>query len=67
MTAPKLIQCQDIFTTGRYLHIERTNRNAGEDHGAELTGGTFTASEDFLFTVPSGSYSVCLTEQFACP
>jgi hypothetical protein len=41
------------------------NRNGGDDHGAELTGGMFTASEDLLFTVPSGSYSICLTEQFA--
>jgi hypothetical protein len=42
-----------------------TNRNSGDDHGVELTGGMFTASKDLLFTVPSGSYSVCLTEQFA--
>jgi hypothetical protein len=41
------------------------NRNGNDDHGAKLTGSTFTASEDFLFTVPSGSYSVCLTKQFA--
>jgi hypothetical protein len=53
------------FHRRQYLHTERTNRDIGKDHGAELTGGTFTTSEDLLFTVPSGSYSVCLTEQFA--
>jgi hypothetical protein len=53
------------FHHRQYLHIERTNRDVDEDHGVELTGSTFTASEDLLFTVPSSSYSVCLTEQFA--
>jgi hypothetical protein len=53
------------FHHRQYLHIERTNRDIGEDHGVELTGGTFTASEDLLFTVPLGSYSVFLIEQFA--
>jgi hypothetical protein len=52
------------FHHRQYLHTERTNRDVSEDHDAELTGGTFTASEDFLFTVPSESYSVFLTEQF---
>jgi hypothetical protein len=42
-----------------------TNHGVHDDHGAKLTGGTSFASEDFLFTVPSVSYSVCLTEQFA--
>jgi hypothetical protein len=41
-----------------------TNRNNGDDHGVELTGDMFTASKDLLFTVPSGSYSVCLIGQF---
>ena len=48
MTTPKLIERQDLFTASRYLQTEHTNRDASEDHGAELTGGTFTACEDFF-------------------
>jgi hypothetical protein len=43
--------CQDLFTAGRYPHTERTNHDAGEDHGAEFTGGTFTPSKDFFSLV----------------
>jgi hypothetical protein len=32
--AHDLIRGQGLFTLGRYLHPERTNRNAGKDHGA---------------------------------
>ena len=36
------------FHHRQYVHTERTNRDIGKDNGAELTGGTFTASEDFF-------------------
>jgi hypothetical protein len=36
------------FTASRYPLLGRMNRDASEDHGAEFTGGTFTASEDLF-------------------
>jgi hypothetical protein len=34
-----------IFSSSTVIHMpERTNCNAGEDHGTEFTGGTFTES-----------------------
>jgi hypothetical protein len=35
-----LIRGQDLFTVGRYPHLERMNHNAGEDRGARPPAAT---------------------------
>jgi hypothetical protein len=62
---PKFILNAIFLTPSSYLHFTEHNSQRWRGSRVELTGGMFTASEDLLFTVPSGSYLVCLTWQFA--
>jgi hypothetical protein len=47
-SAPTSSPAQDLSPCVVIRTPPGTNRNAGEDHGAEFTGSTFTASKDLI-------------------
>ena len=47
-SAPTSSPVRDLSPPAVIRTPGRTNRDAGEDHGVEFTGGTFTASEDLF-------------------
>jgi hypothetical protein len=64
-SAPTSSLARDLSPPAIIRTPGRTNRDAGEDHGAKFTGGTFIASED-LFVHCTMAIFFSLSDRATC-